>query len=167
MLSTDWTFSTYYYPAHPVLFTTCSPLEARMSEWERREILHLLGKEKYIYGYEGSQAVLARPYDKGRLKRLRKWRERHEKWSMNKNWVGSCCNWSRPRIQTLILGGGEAFNFDVDIERAAWEMQCDVEFWYQLSICPGTKKNHEKLSSSWSVALLYNLRTDFQPAVDI
>jgi hypothetical protein len=31
-------------------------------------------------------------------------------------------------------------------------MQCYVEFGYQLSICSGTKENHEKPSSSWLVA---------------
>jgi hypothetical protein len=31
-------------------------------------------------------------------------------------------------------------------------IQCNVEFGYQLSICSGTKENHEKPWSSWSVA---------------
>jgi hypothetical protein len=39
-------------------------------------------------------------------------------------------------------------------------MQCNVEFGYQLSICCGTKKNHGKPLSNWPVAGPFGCKTD-------
>jgi hypothetical protein len=80
-------------------------------------------------------------------------------WRLRVSWCGAP-SLTRGRVcillEQLLLGFARAVTLGSKPHRThdniLRSMQCNVEFGYQLSICPGAKETHEEPWSSWTVA---------------